>query len=398
MNRLFAVFRSELHRIFVLRPVFAVIILAAAVYAVFYPQPYLNEALRNVPIAVVDQDGTQSSRELARLVDATPDVAVASVLPDVATAEREVYLRNIFGILLIPQHFERDLLHGRQSPVALYADASYFLMYQRMSGAVAGVARALGVETETRRLIGLGVDPAIAAAATDPMPLTAVQLFNPQGGYATYVLPGALILLLQQTLLIGVGLLGTMPGSHGASPQGAEDPLYEAVMTVLGKLMAYLAVEAVIVPFYLIGLPYLYGIPRLGSVVSILAVALPFSLAVGALGMVVALIFRRPLIVQLVLAAAGLPFFFLAGFAWPAEAIPPVIRTVAMLLPSTLAIDALVNVGQLGAALSDVRGELWGLWLLALGYGGIAVVVEFRRLLPAAAGTVGPGFLSRTSG
>lgn len=307
MNRLFAVFRSELHRIFALRPVFAVIILAAAVYAVFYPQPYLNEALRNVPIAVVDQDGTQSSRELARLVDATPDVAVASVLPDVATAEREVYLRNIFGILLIPQHFERDLLHGRQSPVALYADASYFLMYQRMSGAVAGVARALGVGIETRRLIGLGVDPAIAAAATDPMPLTAVQLFNPQGGYATYILPGALILLLQQTLLIGVGLLGTMPGSHGASPRGAEDPLYEAAMTVLGKLMAYLAVEAVIVPFYLIGLPYLYGIPRLGSVVSILAVALPFSLAVGALGMVVALIFRRPLIVQLVLAAAGLP-------------------------------------------------------------------------------------------
>ncbi len=52
----------------------------------FYPQPYLNEALRNVPIAIVDQDGTQSSRQLARLVDATPDVAVALVLPDVATA------------------------------------------------------------------------------------------------------------------------------------------------------------------------------------------------------------------------------------------------------------------------------------------------------------------------
>ncbi|MBX9828501.1 MAG: ABC transporter permease [Xanthobacteraceae bacterium] len=397
MNGLFAVFRSELHRIFALRPVFAVIILAAVVYAAFYPQPYLNEALRNVPIAVVDQDGTQSSRELARLVDATSDVAVALVLPDVASAEREVYLRNIYGILLIPQYFERDLLHGRQSPVALYADASYFLMYQRMSGAVAGVARALGVEIETRRLIGLGVDPAIAAAATDPMPLTAVQLFNPQGGYATYVLPGALILLLQQTLLIGVGLLGTMPGSRSASPSRSEDPLYEAVITVLGKLMAYLAVEVVIVPFYLIGLPYLYGIPRLGSVVSIFAVALPFSLAVAALGMVVASMFRRPLIVQLVLAAVGLPFFFLAGFAWPAEAIPPIIRTVALLLPSTLAIDALVNVAQLGATLSDVRGELWGLWLLALVYGGIAVVVEFRRLRPAAAETVGPGFLSRSS-
>lgn len=131
----------------------------------------------------------------------------------------------------------------------------------------------------------------------------------------------------------------------------------------MGKLLAYLAVEAVIVPFFLVGLPYLYGIPRLGSVVSILAMALPFSLAVGARGMVVASIFRMPLIVQLMFAAMGLPFFLLAGFVWPAEAIQPAVRTVAMLLPSTLAIDALVNVAQVGAALSDVRNELLGLWL-----------------------------------
>ena len=57
---------------------------AVAIYAVFYPQPYLNEALRNVPIAVVDRDGTQASRDLARRVDATPDVAVAMLLPDLA--------------------------------------------------------------------------------------------------------------------------------------------------------------------------------------------------------------------------------------------------------------------------------------------------------------------------
>ena len=175
-----AVFRHEFRRIFTLKPAFSVMVLGAAVYALFYPQPYLNEALRNVPIAVVDQDGTQSSREFARRIDATPDVAVTKVLPDVTSAEREVYARSICGILVIPQYFERELLHGRPSPVALYADASYFLIYQRMAGAVAAVARTFGAEIETARLIGLGVDPAIAAAAPDPMPLTAVPLFNPK--------------------------------------------------------------------------------------------------------------------------------------------------------------------------------------------------------------------------
>lgn len=181
------------------------LILGVAFYALFYPQPYLNEALRDVPIAVVDRDGTQSSQDFARRVDATPDVAVTEQLPDLATAEREVYARRVSGILVIPQYFERELLHGRSSPVALYADASYFLIYQRVAGAVTAVARTVDAGVETARLIAIGVDPAIAVAASDPMPLTAVPLFNPAAGYATYGLPAAFVLILQQTLLMGVG-------------------------------------------------------------------------------------------------------------------------------------------------------------------------------------------------
>src|SRR3981189_236524 len=213
MKQLLAVFRGQCQGIFSLRAVFSVLVVGSVFYAVFYPQPYLNEALRNVPIAIVDADGTSVSRELARRIDATPDIAGTMVLPDLVSAEREVYARKIFGILMIPKNFERDLLHGRASPIALYADASYFLVHQRVSGGGAEVARALGAEVETTRLTGIGVDPALASAASDPMQLTALPLFNPQGGYATYVLPGAFILILHQILLIAVGLLGTLPGA-----------------------------------------------------------------------------------------------------------------------------------------------------------------------------------------
>jgi ABC-2 type transport system permease protein len=379
---MFAVFRNEIGRVFALRPVVSVVVVAAVIYAVFYPQPYLNEALRKVPIAVVDLDQTQTSRELARLVDATPDVAVAQVLPDVPTAQREVFARSIFGILLIPQHFERDLLHGRASPIALYADASYFLMFNRMSGAVSAVSRTLGANFEITRLIALGVDPPIATAATDPMPFIPVPLFNPQGGYATYVLPAAFVLILQQTLLIGVGLLGTLPGAEVAPRRAGRrfgDTLFESISVVAGKLLAYVTVQSVIVAVYLIGLPYLYGIPRLGSVAIILAFALPFTLAVAALGLLVAAALRNPLAVQLVFAAIGLPFFFLAGFAWPTEAMPVAVQWIAKLLPSSLAIDGLVDVAQLGASLSDVRSDFIGLWALAAAYAAIAVAVEFSR-------------------
>lgn len=363
--------RAEIRRIFSLWPAFSVLVAAAAIYAGFYPQPYVNEALRDVPLAVVDQDGSHSSRELARRLDASADVAVALVLPDMPGAERAVQARGVSGIVLIPRHFERDLLHGRPAPLALYADASYFLIYQRVSGGVTAVVRAFGAEIETARLIATGIDPAVAMAAADPLQLTAVPLFNPQGGYATYLLPAAFVLILQQTLLIGVGLLGTLPGAPAR--EGG------AVATVAGKLLAYVVLEAVILPFYLVGLPYLYGLPRLGSVAAILFFALPFVLAVGALGQVLAAVFRRPLAVQLAFAAIGLPFFFMAGFAWPVEAIPSAIRALSVLVPSSTAIDGFVRISQIGAPLSDLRGPLLTLWGLAALYGVLAVLLEIRR-------------------
>ena len=381
MSALLDVFRHEFRRIFTVMPAFSVIVLGAAFYALFYPQPYLNEALRNVPIAVVDRDGTQSSRDFARRVDATPDVAITEELPDLASAEREVYARKVDGILVIPQHFERELLHGRPSPVALYADASYFLVYQRVSGGVTAVARTVGAEVEAARLIGIGVDPVLANAVSDPMQLTAVPLFNPQGGYATYVLPGAFVLLLQQILLMGVGLLGTLPGPVPAE-NATDGPPPGPFATVAGKMLAYLLLEAVILPLYLIALPYFYGLPRLGGVVPILIFAVPFVLSVGGLGLVVAAIFRNPLTVQLVLAAIGLPFFFLAGFAWPTEVIPDAVHVASLMVPSTSAINGFTRLAQLGAPLADVRGEFLMLWALTLFYGGIVWILEVRRRRP----------------
>jgi len=262
MSALLDVFRHEFRRIFTVMPAFSVIVLGAAFYALFYPQPYLNEALRNVPIAVVDRDGTQSSRDFARRVDATPDVAITEELPDLASAEREVYARKVDGILVIPQHFERELLHGRPSPVAIIA----------------------------------------------------------------------------------------------------------------GKLLAYLALEAVILPAYLVVLPYLYGLPRLGGIIPILIFAVPFVLSVAGLGFVVAGIFRRAVRVQLILAAAGLPLFMVAGFSWPSEAIPPIIRIVSYLVPSTSAIDGFVKLSQLGAPLPAVNPELLTLSALAIFYNLIALL------------------------
>ena len=147
----------------------------------------------------------------------------------------------------------------------------------------------------------------------------------------------------------------------------------------MGKLLAYLALEAVILPLYLVVLPILYGVPRLGGVVQILIFAVPFVLSVAGLGLVVAGVFRRPIRVQLILAAAGLPLFMVSGFSWPSEAIPPVIRLVSYLVPSTSAIDGFVKLSQLGAPLASVNSEFLTLVALAIFYNLVALFLAVQE-------------------
>src|SRR4029450_9058240 len=102
MRAIAVVYRRELARIFVVRPAFAVLVVALFAYAALYPQPYLTEALRDVPIAIVDRDGSTSSRELVRRIDATDSILVAEALPDMVTAEPPVYARQVNCTVPIP--------------------------------------------------------------------------------------------------------------------------------------------------------------------------------------------------------------------------------------------------------------------------------------------------------
>jgi len=376
MTAVLVVWRDTLWQIFTYRPALMVMVLSLVVYGLLYPQPYLTETLRDIPVALVDQDGSVSSRELTRRLGATEAVQIAGIFPDLVAAEQALFARRVHGVVYIPQGFERDMLRGGATTLALYADASYFLMYQRLSTGVNTVARGLGVEVEMGRLVAQGVAPTNALAEVDPLPLVLVPLFNPQGGYASYLLPAAFVLILQQTLMMGAGLLATRrePSAQRADVTGGN-----GWRNLLGQALAYVSLYAFLIPLFLQGVPGWYGLPALGSLGMLLWVALPFVLAAAFLGLLIAAWLERGELVQLVLLGIGLPFFFLSGFAWPSDAMPGWIVFLAQWVPSTPAIDALVRVTQMGATMTDVVWQVLQLWGLALFYGVLLVMIQSRR-------------------
>lgn len=107
------------------------LIVAPVFYGVFYPQPYLGQLVRKVPIAVVDDDRTPLSRRLIQAFDADEAISVVVRARALDVAQRALFDRRVFGIVEIPTDTEREVLKGNPARLPAYADSAYFLVFNR---------------------------------------------------------------------------------------------------------------------------------------------------------------------------------------------------------------------------------------------------------------------------
>lgn len=112
-HQLLIVMRNEYRTIFTDAGVLLILVLAIFIYATLYSSAYGAQVLRNVPIGVVDECRTPTSRSLIDLFNAGPNTYVAYEPTDMEAARRLFFDRKIYGIVYIPSDYERHLLGGR---------------------------------------------------------------------------------------------------------------------------------------------------------------------------------------------------------------------------------------------------------------------------------------------
>jgi ABC-2 type transport system permease protein len=181
--------------------------------------------------------------------------------------------------------------------------------------------------------------------------------------------PAAFILILQQTLLLGVASLG---GATYALGGPANRQLRFGPRAVFGQGLAHLCLALSGLALYLIVLPRVYGFSTLGRLEDLILMAVPFVLSVSFLAQFVSAWFRRRETAILLFIAVSLPLFFQVGVSWPVEALPDFIRAASRIFPSTSAIDGFVRINQMGASILEVRRDWTTLWILTIVYGLLA--------------------------
>ena len=366
-------FVSEWRRVFALRGAFILLVVAPVVYGIYYPQPYLNQILRKIPIAVVDNDLSELSRRIVETLDASGVISVVARADSLSQARAVLDRGEAFAVVGIPPETERDVLKGTKVHIPIYADATYLFIFRTMSN---GIAIAINTVSAELAAGGARTDGSLvkaALASSSPADVLLQPIFNPVGGYASYVVPAAFVLILQQMLLVGASML---------TVDALTRPTGGALASVLGRGVAHLTIYLPALALFFIVLPRVYGFSTLGQPLQLFALAALFTLATSFMAQAAGAWFKHPETPTLIFVGTSLPQFFLAGFSWPREAIPTPVLGWGYIFPADFAIDGIVRIDQLGASLFEVARDWRGLWLLAIVYFVLAVIsvyVNTRR-------------------
>nr|WP_050813905.1 ABC transporter permease [Acidovorax sp. NO-1] len=330
---------------------------APVLYGFFYPWFYADEVLTRVQVAVVDMDRTSLSRQIARFADADPRIDVRLLTGNEREAQEALWRGEIEGYVLIPAHLKRSVVRGESAVVSIEANGAYALLNKAVQYGFAEAVGAVSAGVEIRQLQASGQSAQQARASRAPVQLQMVALFNPIEGYGSFVVPAVALLILQQTLLMGAAMLaGTWveSGQHRAH-----------ATTWLGRLLGLSTLGWASGLFYFGWIFLLHDYPRGGNPLGALALLACYIPAIAALGALLGLWFGNRERALQVLLWTTLPIAFVAGFSWPAEALPEPLQWLRWLLPSTSGVQASLRLNQLGAPLSAALPYLCA--LVALG-------------------------------
>ena len=358
-------------------------IIVPLLYPLLYSWIYNNEVVRDVPVVVVDQSHTATSREFIRMFDASPDVKVAYYCNSIPEAESVVGHQKANGILYFPEDFERTINRGEQAHVSIYCDMSLMLAYKAIYQTSLYVSLNIGKERQ-KEMIGT-VTVRDEELRTQPLEVAEEPIFNVTGGYGNAVLPGVLILILQQTLLLGIGLAaGTARENNRYQDLVPISKHHNGILKiVLGKSFCYFMIYCVISAYITLAVPYIFNFTMLAAPADLIRLLLPYLLSVIFFGMTVSCLVRHRENVMLLVVFTSVPFLFLTGVSWPQSSIPGVWEGIAWLIPSTFGVRGFLRLSSMGGTFADIRTEVLALWLQAIVYFSITCLVYRYQIISA---------------
>lgn len=347
------------------------------VYPLVYAAIYNTEVTRDMPVAVVDNCRTAQSREFVRHADATQAMKVCGYASDLAQARRWWEEKKCYAVIEIPRDYSERIGRGEQGVVQFYSDMSLLLRYRTFLSSVTDLQMATDTQLRNQSLNSLGV----SMGDSSSVQTEAFFLGDPQQGFASFILPGIIVLILQQSLILGITFLAGGSNERRRA-NGGIDPLAipaSPSATVIGKALCYFALYIPLTIYILHYVPLWFHFPHIGKIADYFLFMTPLLLSSIFLGQSLQFMVSEKESSFIVVVFTSVAFLFLSGLTWPRFAMQPFWQWLSDIVPATWGIEGFIRINNNGATLGQEAHAYHWMWYLSAAYFVTAYLITRLR-------------------
>lgn len=370
LHDIWDVFVGEVDRIFHDGGAILLFFVATLLYPMIFGLTYKNEMVRSLPVAVVDESQGEDSRRFIRKLDATPEVNVCYDCGNMGEAEQLMRERKVKGIVLFPSDYGELLARRETATIGLFCDISSFLNYRSVYTGASNVLMDEMKDIQLKRYSMTGVTGESAENLVTPIPVDDVKLYSHAGGFTSFLVPALLILVMHQTLVLGIGILNGTAKENDHLQRYIPERLHNRrrYRVTMGRALAYLGIYFPLSAIVLLLIPRWFGLPHIGHLGTLFLFVTPFLLASIFFAMTVSSFVKHRDSGIICCIFFSVILLFLSGVAWPPESMPRFWRLFGYIFPSTPGILSFVRINSMGASLQEVKFEYVLMWVQAAVY------------------------------
>jgi ABC-2 type transport system permease protein len=314
----------------------------------------IDTNVRHVRTVVMDQAGTQESRALLREFENSQTFLIVKTVYANEELQHAIVAGEALVGIVIPADYSKQLEAGRTAQVQILVDGSV----SSIAGEALATSNSIALKGSLERALG-----------DKPLPIEARPrvLFNPDTRSANFFIPGLMVVLCQMMCTVLSATALVKEKESGTLEQLYMTPVRRGEL-ILGKTAPYALLTLLEFCFIATLMRYAFFVPITGVFLTLLALAVPFALAMVGLGLLISTRAQTRDAAGQMAMGTILPAVFLSGYVFPLDSMPRFFQWFANVIPTTWLIDAARGV--------ILRGAGWPeLWLHAVVLWGMAIVI-----------------------
>ena len=327
---------------------------------------------RDLPVAVIDNDHSQLSRDFSRQISANPSLLVTHQLQDMAQAKAELQQTNIFAAVYIPHDFQKDIYLGKKPQVSTFYNAQYVLIGKVIASNMAKTFATFTAKIDAGKTLSKGSHIQNVKGMVAPISTQVSPLYNVSTNYVPFLATSAVPSLWQAFIVIAMILSVGVEYKRRTAKSWLEASEQSMTLAVFGKMLPYTVIFTLQGLLFSVFFYSHLSMPMHGEWSHLL---LSIFLAVLAGQAVAVLLFSITMNLTQAIsmgAAYTAPAFAFIGITFPSDSMPLFAQIWRQLLPITHYMQLQIGIVNYGQDFSELTPEL-GIFCLFVCTLGLAI-------------------------